>query len=250
MRVSFVGLGVMLGLLGLASRSSAQAPGDGSIDPRLAQPVRPGTVQPVLRTARQFEPKLQLPGEAPRFLRVTGTTARTVSLVWSPTSGSSGYWVHSADTTGKFYRGSALVTDTMTTVTYLLPGTFYSFKVSATYPAETQRSEAFSDLVSGRTAAAPAPRGLAAKPAEKGGVSLTWERLPGADWYRLYRDGAFLADIKPAPSENSRMLLRNWYDDPVLPGRYQYQIQAVYLATGAQAVSAVVPDPPVAIQTY
>jgi hypothetical protein len=129
-------------------------PVDSVLDPRLVQPLRPGTVQQDVQPRRQLGPILQLVGEAPKWLHVTATAARSVSLSWSPTAGSSGYWIHRADTTGKFYRGSALVTDTITTVTYLLPGTSYSFKVSAVYPPETQRSEGFSEAVSATTGSA------------------------------------------------------------------------------------------------
>lgn len=143
----------LMAALGFAAPLAAQAPGQPVIDPRLIQPVRPGTVQPELTSPRQFAPVLQLAGAPPQFLRVTGTGARTVSLSWSPPGGASGYWIHQADTTGKFYRGSVLVTDTTTTVAYLLPATAYTFKVSAVYPPETQRAEAFSDAVSATTAA-------------------------------------------------------------------------------------------------
>ena len=126
-------------------------PIEGVLDPRRTQPLRPRMVPQELQPSREFGPALQLVGEAPKWLRVTATTTRSVGLAWSPTSGSSGYWVHLADTSGKYHRGSALVTDTMTTVTSLVPATTYSFKVSAVYPPETQRSEGFSEAVSATT---------------------------------------------------------------------------------------------------
>lgn len=145
-------LGAAALALAIASTAAAQTPGDNSIDPRLTQPVRPGTVQRDLPPIRQPTLSVQVAGEAPRWLRVTATTSRSVSLAWTPTTGSAGYWVHQADTTGKYYRGGALVTDTMTTVSALQPGTRYSFKVSAVYPPEAQRGEGFSEAVSATTA--------------------------------------------------------------------------------------------------
>lgn len=229
--------------IGLSSRSAAQLPGQPStgsvIDPRLLQPVRPGTVQPDPRTLRESPPAFLPVGEAPKAVSVTATGARTVSLAWSPTAGSIGYWVHRADASGTFYRGSALVADTFTTVTYLLPATSYNFKVSAVYPQEAQRGEGFSGAVPATTNPPPVPTGLAAT--DNGtGFHLTWNKLPEADWYRLYRDGAVLTDIKPSRLDRySRDVLRTWYDDRIVGGLYEYQIQAVYLAGGAQVVSAV-----------
>jgi hypothetical protein len=227
--------------IGLSSRSAAQVPGQpstGAIDPRLLGPVRPGTVQQDPRILRQSPPTFLRAGEAPKAVSVTATGPRTVGLAWSPTAGSIGYWVHRADASGTFYRGSALVTDTFTTVTYLLPGTSYSFKVSAVYPQEAQLSEGFSGAVPATTNTAPVPTGLAAT--DNGtGFHLTWDKLPEADWYRLYRDGAVVTDIKPMRLDrNARDVLRTWYDDQIVGGLYRYQIQAVYLAGGVQVLSA------------
>ena len=146
------------GIDGAGQPTSTTEPGtrpepiEGALDPRLIQPTRPGTVLQDVQPSRQSKPILQLVGEPPRWLRVTGTTARTVTLAWSPTSGSSGYWVHLADSSGKYYRGAALITDTMTTVGSLIPAMTYSFKVSAVYPPGTRRSEGFSEAVSATTA--------------------------------------------------------------------------------------------------
>jgi Fibronectin type III domain len=228
--------------IGLSSRSAAQVPGQpstgGAIDPQLLQPVRPGMVQPDPRTLRQSPPAFLPAGEAPKAVSVTATGARTVSLAWSPTAGSIGYWVHRADASGTFYRGSTLITNTFTTVTYLLPGTSYSFKVSAVYPQEAQLSEGFSEAVPATTNTAPVPTGLAAT--DNGtGFHLTWDKLPEADSYRLYRDGALVTEIKPwRLDRNSRDVLPTSYDDRIVGGLYRYQIQAVYRAGGAEVVSA------------
>jgi len=226
--------------IGLSSRSAAQVPGQpstGAIDPRLLQPVRPGTVQPDPRTLRQSPPAFVRAGEAPRAVAVTATGPRTVGLGWSPTAGSIGYWVHRADASGTFYRGSSLVTDTFTTVTYLLPGTAYSFKVSAVYPQEAQLGEGFSGAVPATTNPPPVPTGLAAT--DNGtGFHLTWDKLPEADSYRLYRDGALVTEIKSMRLDrNARDILQTSYDDRIVGGLYRYQIQAVYRAGGTEVVS-------------
>lgn len=232
---------------------SVRDPGPGgTLVPALApQPaVRPGTTlrEPVALPSRELV--YLAPGEAPGNVQVTVTGPRQVTLSWSATAGASGYWIHRAgpgQTT--YFRGGSLVTETTTPVGALLPGTAYSFKVSAVYPQELQRREGLSGAVSATTDPAPAPGGLAASVTGKAQVTLTWDKLAGADWYRLIRNGAALTDIKPfTVTQGGPATLRTTYEDPVGgPGTYLYQIQAVYLADGAQAVSAVVPTPPVGI---
>jgi hypothetical protein len=69
---------------------------------------------------------------------------------------------------------------------------------------------------SATTNLAPVPTGLAAT--DNGtGFHLTWDKLPEADWYRLYRDSVLVTDIKPMPLDrNSRDVLRTWYDDRIV----------------------------------
>jgi hypothetical protein len=191
------------------------------------------------------------PGEVPANVRVAAAEARSVTLQWSPTTGAYGYWVHQSQAGGPFYRGGSSTTETSFTVTRLLPGTAYSFKVSAVYPQEMQRREGMSEAVSATTATAPAPTGLTASVVGRGQVSLRWDRLPGADGFRLFRNGAALSDIKPITlTPGGPDVLGTTFGDSVPPGAYRYQIQAVYRATtgqGAEVRSALAPTPPVEI---
>jgi hypothetical protein len=191
------------------------------------------------------------PGEAPGNVRVVATEPRSVTLAWSPTNGAYAYWVHQAHG-GTYYRGGQSTTETTFTVTRLLPATAYSFKVSATYPQEMQRREGMSEAVSATTGAAPAPTGLTASIAGRGKVSLSWDGLPGADAFKLFRNGALLSDIKPVGlTQGGPDVLRTTFSDSVHPGSYRYQIAAVYRTNtsgpGAETVSALAPTPPVVV---
>lgn len=229
----------------------AMVPTDPRMDPQPA--VRPGTIQrtPVASPTRDL---VYLPlGEAPANLQVTATGPRSVTLSWSAPAGASGYWIHQAvqgQTT--YYRGGSLVTETTATVTHLLPANGYSFKVSAVYPQEAQRREGMSEAVSATTGAAPAPAGLTASVVGRGQVNLSWDGLPGADGFRLFRNGALLSDIKPTTlTQGGPDILRTTFGDSVRPGAYLYQIQAVYRAgapgAGVESVSALAPTPPVGV---
>lgn len=214
--------------------------------------VRPGTVQRNPGPLPTRELVYLAPGEVPANVRVASTGPRSVTLQWSATPGASAYWVHQSQAGGPFYRGGSSTTETAFTVTGLLPGAAYSFKVSATYPREMQRSEGMSDAVSATTGAAPAPTGLTASVVGRGQVSLSWDGLPGADGFRLFRNGAVLSDIKPVTlTLGGPATLRTTFGDSVPPGKYLYQIQAVYRAgrigQGAEAVSALAPTPPVGV---
>lgn len=223
----------------------AMVPTDPRLDPQPA--VRPGTVQraPVAAATRDLV-YLQ-PGEPPASFQVTATGPRSVTLAWSAPAGASGYWIHRAgqgQTT--YYRGGSLVTETTTTINGLLPSTSYSFKVSAVYPQELQRREGMSPAVTAMTAPAPAPTGLTATVAQRGQVSLRWDGLTGADGFRLSRNDSTLKDIKPLRYVGGATLATT-FGDSVMPGTHRYQIQALYVVEGAEALSALAPSPAVSV---
>lgn len=225
----------------------------GGLNPAPTEPamVRPGTIQgePTLVPSRELV--YLAPGEAPGNVRVVATAPRSVTLEWSAPNGAYAYWVHQAQG-GTYYRGGQSTTETTFEVTRLLPNTTYSFKVSATYPQEMQRGEGMSGAVTAMTAAAPAPTGLTASVVGRGKVNLSWDGLPGADGFRLFRNGAVLSDIKPVGvTQGGPEVLRTTFSDSVHPGAYRYQIQAVYRsgsnAPGAETVSALAPTTPVVV---
>ena len=231
------------------ARDPGVAPPLPAAEPALApQPaVQPGTVlrQPVPGRELRYLPA----GEAPGAVRVTAAGPRSVTLGWAAPAGATGYWIHQAGPGGTtYYRGGSMVTETSATVTALRPATGYSFKVSAVYPQEMQRAEGLSPAVSAMTAAAPVPTGFSASVTGRGKVSLSWQTLPGADGFRLWRNDSTLKDIKPVNYAGGSTLPTT-LGDSVLPGTHRYQIQAVYRASGvdqgADVLSA--PTEPVAV---
>jgi hypothetical protein len=236
----------------------AGAPGtrDPMVEPVELQPgaaapavVRPGTIQQGEAGAVPSRELIFLePGEKPANVSVTATGARSVTLQWSPTTGAFVYWVHRSQGGGPFYRGNLSTTETSFTVHGLLPGTAYSFKVSATYPQEMRRREGMSEPVSATTATAPAVTGLVATVTGKNQVTVTWDKLPEADWFRLHRIGALVTDLKPVKvTHNAPPTPWTRYVDSVGPGTHQYQIQAIYVSGSGQIVSPVAPTPPVVV---
>jgi microsomal dipeptidase-like Zn-dependent dipeptidase len=230
--------------------SPTTLPPSGGIDPRItAEPVRPGTIQRDPGPIGSRDLVYLAPGEAPGNVRVTGTGPRSVTLSWSPPAGATRYWVfqqQGSDTA--YYRGNSSTTDTTFTVNFLLPTTTYSYKVGASYPQEMQRREGLSSAVNATTSSAAAPEGLAGTVTGEGHVILTWNKLPGADGYRIHQNGAALADIRPMQfTSDAPPTLPTTYDAPVSPGTYGYQIQALYQAGNGEVISGLAPNQPVMV---
>ncbi|MFI1384067.1 fibronectin type III domain-containing protein [Embleya sp. NPDC020886] len=126
----------------------------------------------------------QIPA-APTGLAAGAPTASSVPLTWNAVPGATGY---------KVYRDGALaqtVTGTGATVTGLAQGTTYSFQVTATNTAgESPRSAAVSATTTGVVEVPATPTGLAAGTPTATTVPLSWNAVPGATGYKVYREGA------------------------------------------------------------
>ncbi|MEU0933826.1 glycoside hydrolase family 18 protein [Embleya sp. NPDC005971] len=126
----------------------------------------------------------QIPA-APTGLAAGAPTASSVPLSWNAVPGATGY---------KVYRDGALaqtVTGTGATVTGLAQGTTYSFQVTATNTAgESPRSAAVSATTTGVVEVPATPTGLAAGTPTATTVPLSWNAVPGATGYKVYREGA------------------------------------------------------------
>jgi len=127
----------------------------------------------------------------------------------------------------------SLVTETSSTVTGLLPATSYSFKVSAVYPHDAQLRAGLSGPVTASTAPAPVPTGLTASIVGRGVVSLSWDRLVGADGFRISRTDATALDIRPMNYAGGTTLATSAIDSVTVPGTHTYQIRSVYRAPGS-----------------
>ena len=224
------------------------APPQPTLDPGAATPVQPGTVQPgiigrdpsaVARATRDM--RYYPPGEPPTGLQVTSTDPRTVTLSWTAVPGVSGYWVYlqgPGDTT--FYMAGGLLTETTSMVTSLLPATNYSFKVSSIYPQENYHRPAASEPVTATTAPPAVPTGFTATVVARGVVSLNWDRLVGADGYRISRTDATALDIRRLNYTGGTSLATSAVDTVAWAGTHTYQIRSVYRASDSRQAAEVV----------
>ena len=125
----------------------------------------------------------------PAGLKVTSTTANSVTLDWTDSTDASSYQV---------FRGTTIV-GTPTASTYtdsgLSSGTTYSYTVKAVNGTNVS---AASNSVDAKTSATgttkpdpklPAPKGIKVVRADEFGASLDWEPVSGAKGYRLYVSG-------------------------------------------------------------
>jgi chitodextrinase len=125
----------------------------------------------------------QLP--APANLRVTASTASSISLAWDSVEGASGYHVYRDNSASPSNEASTSHTDSG-----LSASTTHSYKVAAVASDGTEGAQ--SSAVSGTTAAAalPAPTGLTVTAATSNTIILAWDSVASASGYHVYRDGS------------------------------------------------------------
>lgn len=229
-----------------ASPAAAQLPPGGT---GTQPPVRPGGVQPVIGTVGPMKTVLSMAGAAPTNVRANATGPQSIEIRWTAAASASGYWVSRASGAAtSYYDVSPLVSDTTWTDNGVQPGTAYSYKVAAVYPAGSNRSKGISESASASTLAAPAPTGLAAVHQGRGVIAVRWDKLAGASWYRLFRDGGPLADVRPIATGTRLTIGATSFTDSVPPGTHIYQLQAIFHAENASDVlSPLAPQPPVAV---
>jgi fibronectin type 3 domain-containing protein len=161
----------------------------------------------------------------------TGVTAAagdtTVSLSWTAPAGATGYRV---------YRDGTLVgspTSASFTDTGLTNGTTYSYTVRAVKqnsPQSTASSPVAATPVAG---SAGAPTGLVGNPGDTV-ATLTWNVVPGATSYKVYRDGTAITTTAG----------NTWTDTGLANGTsYTYYVTALSGATESAASSSVFVTP-------
>ncbi|MFF9343837.1 fibronectin type III domain-containing protein [Streptomyces sp. NPDC014773] len=123
---------------------------------------------------------------APAGLTAT-TTAGTAALTWNAVPGAASYHVYRDGTR----VNSAPVTAAAYTDSGLTAGTTYAYAVAAVDASGTvgTRSGAVHATTTGTPATLPAPTGLTVTGTTSTGASLSWNAVPGAASYAVYRDG-------------------------------------------------------------
>ncbi|WP_018130770.1 transglycosylase domain-containing protein [Effusibacillus pohliae] len=140
-----------------------------------------------LELPKEFEDdKLSASLPAPVGLKVTGTEPTSVSLSWQAVEGASGYMIlRSTSPAGPYAVVSDLVNGTAYTDTAVQAGTTYYYQVAAVANGVIQPASGSVQAVPGG-AALNAPSGLRAV-SSPAGISVSWQPVPGAAQYILYR---------------------------------------------------------------
>ncbi|MFI6505362.1 phospholipase A2 [Nonomuraea typhae] len=129
------------------------------------------------------------PPGAPGNLAATAQADGSVKLTWNAVAGAERYWVRLRDVTSgatEFTKIDLPVHGTTTTLTQLLSGNTYEFKVTAgNGGGEGPASNAAK--ATAKVALPDAPTGLRATPQADGSVKLTWTAAARAKTYWIYR---------------------------------------------------------------
>jgi hypothetical protein len=125
---------------------------------------------------------------APTGLKVTGATETTVTLAWSPVAGAGYYRVYRSGSSTNV--GATDAGNTSIVVGGLKPGTEYSFQVAA--DTTSGKPGPKSSSVKGKTKAVSlkAPTGVKVSSVSKSTAKISWTRVAGADYYRVYINDA------------------------------------------------------------
>ena len=165
-------------------------------------------------------------------LRSVAASSETITLGWNGVSGVSGYEIAQYDATNSKYIKKAVVNNGVTgVVSSLSPKTEYRFAVRAyTEIGGQKRYGDYSAILTASTILT-APQNLYAK-ASSSGVKLTWNKVSGAQTYRVYRKtGTAFERIATDLTANS-------YTDTTAPTvRTVYTVKAIYSVNGKLAAS-------------
>ena len=127
---------------------------------------------------------------APDGLDASSVSSDSVTITWDAVKGADAYYVYQYDKASKKYKMIDLVTKTKCKVSGLKAETKYTFSVAAAvendegYLAQT-KSEKLSVKTSAASVDVAAPSGIKIT-AEKNYITLKWDKVSGADAYRVY----------------------------------------------------------------
>ena len=140
---------------------------------------------------------------APTNLRAVSSTYNTIVMAWNSVPGAVAY---------KLYRNESLVA-TVYGTSYsnenLTSATTYSFKVAAVGSGDKVGN--VSAAVSAQTQLMPAPQNLRATSVGTNEVSLQWDAITGASYYKLYRNSAFIANVFGTTYTNGSLSVNTTY---------------------------------------
>ncbi len=167
----------------------------------------------------------------PQRIAAVALGADQIQLNWAPVSNAGGYRVYRAtDPAGPYWEITQVSVPHYTDVG-LVGGISYNYRITAINMAGY--NSGYSDAASAVTALPGVPTGLKAT-AVGNGVSLTWNLVPGATFYKVWR--------APAPSDSGTYTelgttTGTTYTDTTAVGGQSYLYQVLALSSYVQAGS-------------
>ncbi|MDR1257495.1 MAG: fibronectin type III domain-containing protein [Spirochaetaceae bacterium] len=183
--------------------------------------------------ASAVAPAIPIPGN----FTATVETASSIKLSWSAVTGATGYKLYRALTLGGDYSIIATVQGSPYLNTGLSKGTAYHYKIASV--SGTVES-GLSAPISVTIAVPAAPTGLTVEPVSSTSLKVSWDPVPGAKLYSIYRDTSSYVDASDIKTSTTNTEYVNTGLDPFC--LYYYKVSAVNdIGTGnlsAEAVSA------------
>ncbi|WP_139491595.1 fibronectin type III domain-containing protein [Brevibacillus dissolubilis] len=125
---------------------------------------------------------------APTNFRVVNTAAGSLTLAWDPVANASLYMVKRSGYINEEWSGQ----ETQYVNKTFNPGTTYTFEVYAKNGLGTSQPSAKLSVTVTTPPPLPAPTNLQATEVTDLQVKLSWNQVPGAQYYRIYRNGTSL----------------------------------------------------------
>ena len=122
---------------------------------------------------------------APTGLAAATVTTTSVDLTWSAVPGATGYRVYRSGASENVGASA----DTKAHIGGLQPGTKYTFTVAAVGAGSAVGPKSSAVSVTTKTVTLKAPTGLTATAVTKNSVTLKWNAVADADFYRIYMNG-------------------------------------------------------------
>ncbi len=113
-------------------------------------------------------------------------TVNSITLKWSAVSGADGYLVYRYSSSSKKYKLIKTTTDTECTMTGLVSGTTYKFKLAAYVNKNGKKvAQNYSSVIKLATSTLIAPRNIKATSTDDA-VTLSWDKVYNAAAYKVY----------------------------------------------------------------